>query len=204
MTCHPLERTGSASAQVRYSSGEVMLRLGLFSAICGLLCSCGNLPEPYAPPAQRPFFDSPSEAVHVINMGDSDAESHFVKDISPELEGNTWRWTGKRPTIRLHAGSARDVLYSIDLVIAGATFQQTGPVTLSLFVNDHLLDRVRYTTAGRRSLKKSVPAEWLTENENTTIAAEIDKVWTPAQAGGAPLGLILISMGLERQGSDQK
>jgi hypothetical protein len=178
--------------------------LGLLGAICGLLCGCGNLPEPYAPPAQRPFFEASPEAARILNMADADAESHFVQDIDAALQGNTWRWTGKRPTIRLHANSDRKLVYSIDFAIADSTFQQTGPVTLSLFVNDHLLDRVRYSSPGRRKVEKPVPAEWLEPDENVTLAAQIDRVWKPPQAGGTPLGFILIALGLDQQGPERK
>ena len=180
------------------------LRSGLLGAMCGLLCGCGNLPEPYAPPAQRPFFEAPPEAARILNMADADAESHFVQDISAELAGNTWRWTGKRPTIRLHLNSNRKLVYSIDFAIAESTFRRTGPVTLSLFLNDHLLDRVRYTSPGRRRVEKPVPAEWLVPGEDVMLAAEIDKVWTPPRPGGAPLGFILIALGLDQQGLERK
>ena len=180
------------------------LRLGLLGATCGLLCGCGNLPEPYAPPAQRPFFEAPAEVVRILNMADADAESHFVQDIGAALQGNTWRWTGKRPTIRLHPDSNQKLMYSIDFAIADSTFQQTGPVTLSLLVNDHLLDRVRCASPGRRRVEKPVPAEWLRANQEVTLAAEIDKLWTPPQQGGTPLGFLLIALGLEPQSLEQK
>ena len=170
--------------------------------MCGLLCTCGNLPEPYAPPAQRPFFESPTEAVRVLNMADADAERHFIQDIDAALQGNTWRWTGKRPTIRLHPNSNQKLVYSMDFAIAESTFQKTGPVALTLFVNDHVLDRMRYASPGRRRVEKPVPAEWLKANEDATLAAEIDKVWTPAQTG-APLGFILVALGFEQRGSEQ-
>ena len=172
--------------------------------MCGLLCGCGNLPEPYAPPAQRPFFEAPLEAARILNMADADAERHFIQDIAAELAGNTWRWTGKRPTIRLHLNSDQKLVYSIDFAIAGSTFQQTGPVTLSLFVNDRLLDRVRYSSPGRRRLERPVPPQWLRQDEDATLAAEIDKVWTPPQPGGAPLGFILVSLGFEQRAFEQK
>lgn len=179
-------------------------RLGLLGAICGLLFGCSNLPEPYPPPAQRPFFEASTEAVRILNMSDGDAEHHFVKDIDATLQGGTWRWTGKRPTIRLRPNANRQLVYSIDFAIAGSTFQQTGPVTLTFFVNDHLLDRVRYTSEGRRHFQKAVPAEWLAPNESTTLAAEIDKMWTPPAPGGPPLGFILVSLGLEQLGAESK
>jgi hypothetical protein len=178
--------------------------LGLLGAMCGLLCGCGNLPEPYAPPAQRPFFEAPAESVRILNMSDADAESHFVQEIDATLQANTWRWTGRRPTIHLHPNSNQKLVYSIDFAIAESTFSQTGPVTLSMFVNDHLLERVRYASPGRRRFEKAVPAAWVEPNQDTTLAAEIDKLWTPPQRGGAPLGFLLIALGLQQQSLEQR
>ena len=137
-------------------------------------------------------------------MADADAESHFIQDIDQALQGNAWRWTGKRPSIwvhinRVHINATHQLVYSIDFVIAGATFQQTGPVTLSFLVNDHLLDRVRYASPGPQRLERPVPADWLQADQDATVTAEIDKVWTPPQAGGAPLGIILVALGLEEK-----
>jgi hypothetical protein len=177
--------------------------LGLPGAICGLLCGCANLPEPYAPPAQRPFFEAPPEPARILNMADADAERYFVQDIDAALQGNAWRWTGKRPTIRVHANSNQGLVYSIDFAVAESTFRQTGPVTVSFFVNDRLLDRINYSSPGRRHIEKPVPTEWLDADKDATIAAEIDKVWT-APSGGARLGFILVSLGLEPQSLERK
>jgi len=137
-------------------------------------------------------------------MADLDAEAHFVQDIDETLQAGTWRWTGKRPTIRLRPGSNQALAYSIDFAIAGSTLAQTGPVTLSFFVNDHLLDRVRYVTPDRRRFEKPIPAEWLAPGKSATLAAEIDKLWNPPQPGGKPLGFILIALGLEHLGLEQQ
>lgn len=168
-------------------------------ALSGFLCACGSLPEPYAPPPQLPAFKAPAGAVRVLNMADADAETLFVRDISPSLQANTWRWTGKRPAIRMFPGTTQKLNYAIDFAIPGATFAQTGPVTVAFFVNDRLLDQVHYTAPGRQRFEKPVPAGWLDANDYATLAAEIDKVWVPAQRGADPLGLILVSLGLKQK-----
>ena len=176
-------------------------RLGLFGlcgVLSGALCGCVGLPETYSPPPQRPFFEAPPEAARILNMADADAEMHFVQDISLSLEANSWRWTGKRPTIHLHPDSNQRLTFSIDLAIAGATLEHTGPVTLSLFVNNHLLDRVRYNTPGRRQVERAVPADWIDPREDVMLAAEIDKLWLPAP-NAKPLGFILHALGLEQK-----
>jgi hypothetical protein len=171
---------------------------GLFGVLSGVLCGCASLPESYSPPPQRPFFEAPPEAARILSMADADAESHFVQDISLSLEANSWRWTGKRPTIRLHPDSNRRMMFSIDLAIAGTTLEHTGPVTLSLFVNNHLLDRAQYATPGRRQVERAVPAEWIDPHEDVVLAAEIDKLWSPAP-DAKPLGFILHALGLEQK-----
>jgi hypothetical protein len=134
----------------------------------------------------------------MLGMADAYVESHFVQDISLELVANSWRWTGKRPTIRVHPGSNQGLAYSIDFALAGIGLEHTGPVTLSLFVNHRLLDHVWYTTPGRRQYEKAVPAQWINPDEDVILAAEIDKVWAPAP-GGKPLGFILHGLGLEQK-----
>ncbi len=171
----------------------------LCGVLCGFLCGCGDLPEAYPPPSQRPVFEAPISGVRVLNMADADAETHFVQDISTGLEGNTWRWTGKRPAIRMFPGTAEKLSYAIDFAIPGATFTQTGPVTLSFFVNEHLLDRVRYASPGRQRFEKPVPAEWLDANGYVILNAEIDKLWIPAKRDAKPLGFILVSLGLKQK-----
>jgi hypothetical protein len=173
--------------------------LSLCGALCAILSGCGNVVESYAPPPQRPVFEAPISGVRVLNMADTDAETHFVQDISPSLEANTWRWTGKRPAIRMFPGTTQNLSYLMDFAIPGATFTQTGPVTLSFFVNDHLLDEVHYPAPGRQRFEKAVPAEWLDANGYVILNAEIDKLWIPEKRDAKPLGFILVSLGLEQK-----
>jgi hypothetical protein len=132
-------------------------------------------------------------------MADPDADTHFVQDISPSLEAKTWRWTGKRPAIRMFPGTTQKLSYFMDFAIAPGTLAQTGPVTLSFFVNDHVLDQVRYAAPGRLRFEKPVPADWMDANEYTILTAEIDKLWIPAKRDAKPLGFILVSLGLEQK-----
>ena len=94
----------------------------------------------------------------MVNMDDPEAPSYFVKDISPSLEGNTWRWTGKRPTVKVLLPKTTGLKYVADFVIHAIVLKQTGPITVSFFIGDRLLGRVRYTTEGPRHFKsRSIP-----------------------------------------------
>ena len=167
--------------------------------VCAMaLCACQNMPEPYAPPEQRQPFENfrPYRITRVVSMADGDAEAHFVRDISG-AGGGSWRWVAQRPTVHIMMRSNENLIYTIDFTIPGATFKETGPVTLSFFVNDHLLDKVRYTAEGNQHFEKKVPENWVEPGKETTVAAEIDKVWTSPD--GTRMGFLLSRIGLKQE-----
>ncbi len=129
-----------------------------------------------------------------VAMNDPDAPQHIIKDISPVLEGGAWRWTGKRPSLRFVVSKVSDAKLVMDFAIAKLTFDATGPVTLSFFVNDRLLENVRYDAPGSKRYEKAVPAGWLYTDRMNTVAAEIDKVYVSPK-DGAVLGFILSRAG---------
>lgn len=143
---------------------------------------------------RQPFEDHRPQLFPVVNMAAADGRRHFVQDISDRLEGS-WRWTQRRPTVIVRVGSNENLKFSIDFTLPEVTFQDTGPVTLSFFVNDHCVDRIRYTHSGRVTFEKPVPAEWVKPGQDTTLAAEIDKMWT-SKEDGTRLGFILSRIGL--------
>jgi len=108
-------------------------------ALAGMLTSsaCQNMPGPFAPPVQRqPLADfRPYRISGIVNMSDADAQTRFVQDITG-LQAATWRWTGKRPTVRVMTRSTENLKYTIDFAIVEATLATTGPVTVTFLVND--------------------------------------------------------------------
>lgn len=160
------------------------------------LCACQNMPEPYAPPEQRPPVEDfrPYRISQMIPMSGADAPSHFVQDISDNLEGS-WRWAGQRPVVRVRIRTNEHLKYVIEFALPEATLRDTGPVTLSFFVNDRLLDRVKYSSPGQLRFEKPVPPEWIAPDQDAILAAEIDKLWV-SKTDGARLGFILTRIGL--------
>ncbi|HEY7339226.1 MAG TPA: hypothetical protein VH639_30335 [Bryobacteraceae bacterium] len=156
------------------------------------------MPETYAPPEQRQPFENfrPYRSNRLISMSDADAEAHIVKDILHD-RSQPWSWTRQRPTVRLPGGSNQNLVYLIDFTLPEVTFKDTGTVTLSFYVNDYLLDRVRYTTSGNKHFEKPVPAEWAPDYTEATAAAEIDKLWF-GKNDNLGLGFILTSIGLKQ------
>ena len=171
-------------------------RLGLVCAAVLIEVSCQNMPGPFAPPVQRqPLEDfRPYRQSMIVDMSDADAKTHFVQDITA-LETVTWRWAGQRPTVRVRPRSNENLRFVIDFALPDATFQVTGPVTVSYLVNDQVLDRVLYNRAGSEHFEKPVPADWVTAGQDATVAAEVDKIGATAK-DGTKLGLILVRIGL--------
>ncbi len=175
---------------------EMKCRLGIVCAAMLTGSACRNMPGPVAPPVQRQALEDfrPYRMAAIVNMSDTDAQTHFVQDIT-SLQASTWRWTGKRPTVRVRMRSAKNLRYTIDFALAETTLLATGPVTVSFLVNDRVLGRVRYRRAGNQHFEKPVPDGWVTAGQDVTVSAEVDKVWTPPE-GGTKLGLILVRIGL--------
>ncbi|MFB3778873.1 MAG: hypothetical protein ACE141_14740 [Bryobacteraceae bacterium] len=163
-------------------------------ALC--LAGCVSIPDTYAPPMERkPVTGFGTNSFgSIVGMGEPGARMHIIKDVSPVVEGGSWRWSGKRPELRFIVTRTENVKLVMDFAVAKATFDATGPVTFSFFVNDQLLDKVRYDAPGDKHYEKPVPPEWLRTDQMSTIAVEIDKVQV-SPLDGAALGFILSRVG---------
>jgi hypothetical protein len=168
----------------------------------GFLTGCASQPQTYAPPVQRePVLNgqTPKPPKHILAMSDHETDSFIIQDI-PLGSSGPWRWTGKRPTVRLYVDDPNGHSLVADYSIAQATFKDTGPVNLTFYVNDQALATVAENQQGVKHFEKPVPPEMLKPGADNLFAIEIDKVWV-AKADGAQLGFILASIGLTDAGS---
>ncbi len=161
-----------------------------------LLSSCQNMPEPYAPPVQRqPFEDArPHRMSRMVDMSDSDSPAHIISGIVPGAPA-PWRWANQKAVVKVTPRLNQGLRFVIDFSLPEVTFKQTGPVTMSFFVNERLLESAAYKTSGEYHYEKAVPAEWVEPLKDTTLAASTDKVWV-SPTDGAKLGFILTRIGL--------
>lgn len=163
-----------------------------------LLCLVGCSQEPpyYPVPEQRAPL-RPSQGTGLlpfVEMSAPEASDHFVKDISPALEAGTWRWTGPEPTLRFVLDRIQQPKLVVDFAVAAVTFRETGPVTVSFYVNGQLLDRVRYTAPGNKHFEEAVDPSWLQEGQETIVSMRVEPVWV-SPTDGNRLGIILIRAG---------
>jgi hypothetical protein len=153
------------------------------------------MPDPYAPPEQRQPFENftPYRINRIVSMSDGDAEAHFVRDIQG-LSGS-WRWTGKHPEIHVFLRTNKMLHCVVEFSIAEATFKDTGPLTLTFYVNDRVLSTERYNAPGPQLFDKPVPPDFVEAGKDATVGVEVDKPWI-SPSDHAALGIILTRMGL--------
>ncbi len=127
-------------------------------------------------------------------MGDPNADAYIVRGVSSSAEAGSWRWTRKRAELRFFLDSTAHFNFKSDFSVADSTFQDTGPVTISVFINENLLDTIRCDTAGEKHFEKAVPESFLHAKSVNMAAMEIDKPWV-SKTDGAVLGFILTRAG---------
>ena len=134
----------------------------------------------------------------MVEMDDPKADDYIVRDIGPAQGTTPWRWAQKRPTVRIFVLSNKGLKFLMDLTLWEDGFKQTGPVTVSFFIGDKLLDKVTYDTPGFKHFEKPVNPDWLRTASDNQLGAEIDKIYT-APLDGAKFGFIITRMGLAHQ-----
>jgi len=174
-----------------------MSRAALTAVLAAALAptGCVNIPDSYAPPVQRRPLAGPdtSRLKHFIAMNDPAAEDHFLEGVGP-LEAGAWRWTEQNPTLRFVLPQTRSLKFVADFSISSDTMKETGPVTISYFINGRKLDAVRYEAPGEQHFEKPVAPEWLAVGEDVVVKLAIDKVYV-APADGKKLGVTLVRAG---------
>lgn len=153
---------------------------------------CTREPPVYAPPIQRLLPSAPDKIPlgRFVNMNDVNVDDYIVGGLQNQTEGDGWRWTHEAPELRFLLDRTAGLKFVLDLGLPAYNMQQTGPVTLSFFINGKPLDKVRYTTPGDRRYEKSVPAALLKTGEFTLVRILVDPPWV-APVDKVKLGFVL-------------
>jgi hypothetical protein len=172
------------------------MKLAAMLVVTMAATGCVGIQDSYAPPDQRKplSVEDPPSVKAFLKMNDPNAAAQFVKDIGKDLQGDTWRWTQLRPTMIFAVPSTQGQKFSSDFAIAELTFEQTGPVTITVTINDHVLDKTTYATPGYKHIEKPVPEAWLHAKADNVVVMEIDKLWV-APTDKKTFGFILTNAG---------
>lgn len=129
-----------------------------------------------------------------VSMNDSMAAAYIVRDISSTLEAGEWRWAFGHPTLRFYLRSAANWKFAMSGNFPGDLFQKTGPVTLTIRINDQDFDKLRIDRPGDRQYEKPVPPQWLRARAENFVTLQTDKPWAP-KPDATPLSFVLIRAG---------
>jgi hypothetical protein len=146
-----------------------------------LVMGCNTAQDGWAPPVPRnPLSLTPAKG-HVVNMNDPYAMAYVVQDVRDLLEAGAWRWTSRRPELRIYLDDVRGLKFTTDFTVPESGFRRTGPVTISFLINGNLLDRVKYQQPGNQHFEKPVPESWLHARWLNFVTMEPDKTWSDAK-----------------------
>ena len=196
--CVPRFRSSSRGTTPRAANSRWRLPAPaqfLVPALCILFAGCSTAPDSYPIPEQiaiQPAF-RPYRVSRIIEMGPQGADRFIVSDILGS--SGAWRWTGRRPTVKVGVRSTKNLQFQIDYAVADATFADTGPVHVTFWVGDHKIGEQQFDQPGEGHFTAPVPEDWVEPDSDVTLSAEVDKVWV-APTDGVELGLILTRMGL--------
>ncbi len=159
------------------------------------LAACVQTPDIYAPPIQRkPFTIEPVGPLkHFVEMNDPAAAPHLMMDINDRVEGGGGRWTGKRPVLRFHVPAGKPLRFVADYIVHDVVLKNTGPITLSIAVNNHPLATMKYEKDGEQHFEKRIDPKWIRANGDTLVSFELDKMFVAGD--GARFGLLLVRAG---------
>jgi hypothetical protein len=160
-----------------------------------LAAACSRTPDIYQPPIQRKPMTGPDAHVgQFVNMSDLAADAFVVRDISKTTEGGSWRWAYRHPELRYYVRRIESLHFVMDLGIPEHTFRETGPVTLTISINGHELDKIRFDQPGDRHFDKPVPEPFMQRGAENFVSFETDKQWV-SKEDGAVLSFVLSRAG---------
>lgn len=164
-----------------------------------LVAACSRTPDIYQPPIQRKPLTGPDAHLgQFVNMSDPMVDAFIVRDISKTTEGGSWRWAYRHPELRFYVRGADKLKFLTDVRVPDHTFRDTGPITLSILINGHELDKIRFEQPGDRHFEKPVPASFMQARAENFVSFETDKQWV-SKEDGAVLSFVLTRAGFIRQ-----
>jgi hypothetical protein len=129
-----------------------------------------------------------------MTVSSVDGYKYFVDDVIMCQPKSEVCWTLDTPELKFWLSSNRDRVLTVNFKLSGETLKQTGPLVIDYFVNDHFLERVRYTEEGDHTYQHAIPSGWLRTDDYTLVKMQVRNPYV-APADGAKLGVLLVSAG---------
>ena len=142
------------------------------------------------PPQKRPPETSDPN-YFLVKFSDRNSGDHIVRDIQHGVQPC---WTFDHPEMQFPVKPRPNLRFNMHFWIHERTFHDTGPVTLTVKVNGHLLGTVRCEREGSYVFDRPVPVEWVHLGEPVDVLAEAAPLWTSPD-DGAHLGYLIQDAG---------
>ena len=89
----------------------------------------------------------------------------------------------RHPQLRFYLRGIEKLRFVMDMGVPETTFKETGPIVLTIFVNEHPLDKIRIDQPGDRHIEKPVPPAFLHAGSENFVSFETDKQWVSKEDG---------------------
>ena len=167
------------------------------------MCSCMRPPDAYPPPPQyvMPPGPEPPASTYIrteplLVMSEPDINPHILQDVIESPDGEEWRWTNQHPQLSLSLDRVEKLNFYMRFTLVAETLRDTGPVTLTIRIDDRVLARPKFDRPGNFEFRQAVPAAMLTTQRPVIIAVDVDPPWTSPEK--TTLGIYLHSIGFQR------
>src|SRR5260370_21790690 len=167
------------------------MRFRIAAAALALIgCSCARIPDSCSPPQQ---YHWPQEHnPPLLTLGYRSAHARILQDVDNQPGAKGPVWTYQHPAFSFALKRTENLDFYMRFSVHSRTFADTGPVTLSIFVNGKMIDHPRIDAPGEREYSYPVPSILLQMKNPVIVQIDVDPVWP---SDGTKLGILLWAMG---------
>jgi hypothetical protein len=173
----------------RLSAWIVIVSAAALSA-CGRGVSSVHPPDQFAMPGGL----DPQPEVRLITMNGIDAKLAVLAGVDGAGTGEERKWTADKARFRFRVGSFGHRDFYMRYSVHPVTFQQTGPVRLSIAVNGVAFDSFRKDAPGDFEYRRAADDIGIPPYQPFEISIAVDPPYV-APDDGAKMGILLTSIG---------
>lgn len=125
-----------------------------------------------------------------LTIEDPASDRFVVSGLHRGDPGSGQRWTGRQTVLRFWPTHSKGLLLTVKFIVAESTLRDTGPIVVSVWVNQRLAARHRYRDTGAFEITATALSEWVSINQPMTVTLDVDPPWI-SPSDGTELGVLL-------------
>jgi hypothetical protein len=114
-------------------------------------------------------------------VGRSGGSAHFLTEVMERPDEDPQRWTFVRPAFVFDVANRVNLRFRVEFRLPAITFQQTGPIRMTVWINGRALGSRSYTSPEDNSFEQAVPPEWIRGDGLTLVETTLDKYYVSEQ-----------------------